>query len=67
MSLHAFDPPMPVDTPRGPGRCYIWENPGLPEHLLWHCWIDATGEFWSFENRDVRAQKNVTHGIRTDE
>jgi hypothetical protein len=61
-----FSPPKPVDTPKGPGRCFIWENPGMNEHNLWHCEIDATGEMWTFENPEIRGQKNVTFGIRTE-
>jgi hypothetical protein len=59
-----FNPPMPVDTPKGPGRCFVWENPGMNEHNLWHCWIDATGECWTFQNPEIRMQKNPTFGVR---
>jgi len=37
-----------------------------PEYnLFWVVFIDATGECWTYSNKDIRAQKNITLGRMT--
>ena len=34
-----------------------------PEYnLLWVCFLDDSGECWTYDNTQIRAQKNVTMG-----
>ena len=35
---------------------------GPESDLYWTVFINATGEIWTFANRDVRASKNITLG-----
>ena len=41
-------------------------DPGQEHHLQWVCFIDETGECWTFSNPEVRLQKNPTMRIRMD-
>jgi hypothetical protein len=57
-----LDPPLPLDTPRGPGLCHLVIDPGVEHHLLWVCFLNRGGSCWTFPNPEIRAQKNVTMG-----
>jgi hypothetical protein len=51
-----------VKTPKGNGLAHVLIDYG-PEHdMLWICFIDSTGECWTYPNPMVRAQKNITQG-----
>lgn len=62
--LLRLDPPIPIDTPKGPGLAYFLRDYSADHDDFWTVAIDATGEFWTFSNRDVRAVKNFTMGRR---
>jgi len=34
----------------------------VEHNLMWTAFIDATGECWTFQNHEIRAQKNITMG-----
>jgi hypothetical protein len=55
----------PVDTPRG--KAYAWAiiDYGPESHLLFVCWMKDTGECWTFQNPEIRLEKNETLGIAT--
>ncbi len=56
-----LNPPLPVTTPKGNAFAQLVIDYG-PEHdLLWVCAQD-TGECWTWPNKDIRFQKNVTMG-----
>lgn len=55
-----LDPPIPLDTPRGPGLAHIVLDYGIDHDLQWVVFIRDTGECWTFRNSDVRAVTNVT-------
>lgn len=57
-----LNPPLPLSTPKGEGICHFLIDYGIEEHLYWVCFLDDTGECWTFPNPDIRAQKNVTIG-----
>ncbi len=57
-----LDPPIPVVTPRGPGLCHLVIDPGVEHHLQWVVFLDEGGECWTFQNPEIRAQKNLTLG-----
>lgn len=57
-----IDPPLPLDTPKGSSLCHFVIDYGVEHDLLWVCAIDATGECWTFRNRDIRFPKNLTMG-----
>lgn len=57
-----LNPPIPVFTPKGKGLAHILIDMGVEHDLQWVCFQDMTGECWTWNNRDVRAQKNISHG-----
>ena len=60
--IHEIKTPLPVDTPLGTGYAHFLIEHGDEHHLQWVCFIDATGECWTFENPDIRLQSNLTLG-----
>jgi len=63
-----LNPPLPLLTPKGEGYAHVLIDYGPESDLYWTVFITATGEVWTFANRDVRASKNITLGrTRVDE
>lgn len=54
--------PLPVITPKGPAIAHFLIDDGLEHDLKWVCFQDHTGECWTWSNKDIRAQKNITQG-----
>ena len=59
-----LNPPIPLDTPKGPAYAHLAIDYGQEHYLLFVCFVNETGECWILPNRDVRIQKNVSMGIR---
>jgi len=57
-----IDPPLPLMTPRGKGLAHFLIDNGVETHLQWVVFQDDTGEIWTYQNPDVRAQTNITMG-----
>lgn len=57
--------PLPLDTPKGPAWAHFVVDYGSEHHLMWVCFVRATGECWTFANPEVRLEKNATMGVRT--
>lgn len=57
-----LNPPLPMLTPKGEGFAHILIDYGPESDLYWTVFITATGEVWTFANREVRASKNITLG-----
>lgn len=57
-----IDPPLPILTPKGPGLAHFLLDYGVEHHLQWVVFQDETGECWTWQNPDVRAQPNITMG-----
>lgn len=56
-----LNPPIPIKTPNGSGLAHLVVDYG-PEHdLLWVV-FDRSGECWTWNNRDIRADENITFG-----
>jgi hypothetical protein len=62
MSLIQLNPPIPLNTPKGPGLCHVLIDYGPESHLYWVVILDSNGEIWTFENPEVRGQNNPTMG-----
>ena len=60
--LLQLNPPIPLQTPKGNGVAWFVTDNGMEHNLEWTVAIDATGEIWTFQNPEVRAQKNITMG-----
>lgn len=56
---------MPVVTPKGDGIAHMVIDYGPEYNLYWVVFIDSTGECWTYPNKDIRAQKNITLGRMT--
>jgi hypothetical protein len=57
-----LDPPIPLVTPRGRGLAHFLRDYGIEHDDYWTVVLDETGEWWTFSNREVRAQENITAG-----
>jgi hypothetical protein len=57
-----LDPPIPVITPKGKALAIGWIDYGAEHHILWICFIDETGECWTYQNPEIRAQNNPSMG-----
>lgn len=60
-----LSPPLPFSTPKGEGFAHFLADYGPESDLYWVVFMTATGEIWTFANKEVRASKNITLG-RTD-
>ncbi len=65
--LTQLRPWVPLDTPKGPGDAFAIIDYGEQAPLLFCCFLRSSGEQWTFDSRQVRLEKNVTMGIRTEE
>lgn len=52
--------PLPLDTPKGKAFAYFLIDYGIEHDLIWVCFQNDTGECWSWSNRDVKIQHNIT-------
>jgi len=57
-----IDPPIPLNSPKGPCLAHFLIDNGIENDILWVCFQDNTGECWTWSNKDIRAQKNITAG-----
>ncbi len=55
-----LNPLVPLETPEGKGMAHFLIDPGTEHHLQWVCFIDATGECWTFDNPKIKLQANQT-------
>lgn len=57
-----LNPPIPVVVPEGKGLAQVLIDYG-PEHdLMWVVFLHNGGECWTYNNKLVRADDNVTYG-----
>lgn len=57
-----INPPLPVKTPKGDGIAHFLIDDGLEHDLKWVVLQSDTGECWTWNNKHIRAQKNITEG-----
>ena len=57
-----IDPPIPILTPKGKALAHFLIDYGFEHDLYWVCFQDETGECWTWNNKDIRAQNNITAG-----
>jgi hypothetical protein len=57
-----IDPPLPLITPKGKGVAHFLIDYGFEHDLMWVVFIDETGECWTFSNKEIKAQPNITAG-----
>jgi hypothetical protein len=59
-----LNPPLPVDTPKGPAYAHMVIDYSQEHYVLFVCFLCDTGECWVLPNRDVKLQQNLTMGVR---
>jgi hypothetical protein len=66
MNILQLNPPIPLNTPRGPALAHILIDYGPEHNLMWVCFGDDDGQCWTWPNNKVRAQKNISLGRNTE-
>jgi hypothetical protein len=64
MSLTQLNPPLPLETSKGPGWAHFLIDYGQESALLWVVFMDADGACWTVPNHEVRMCFNWTIGRR---
>ena len=59
-----LNPPLPLDTPKGPAYAHMTIDYSQEHYVLFVCFLHETGECWVFPNKDVKLQRNLTMGVR---
>lgn len=62
MPVLILDPPWQLATPIGDAECHIFDPGAADSTSRFLCTINATGEFWWLDQRDVRRNTNLTEG-----
>jgi hypothetical protein len=62
--LTQLNPPLPLETTKGPGWAHIVIDYGPESALLWVVFMDADGACWTVPNFEVRMSFNWTLGRR---
>jgi hypothetical protein len=57
-----LNPPLPMTTPKGKAVAHFLIDYGLESDIMWVCFQDETGECWTWGNKDIRIQKNISAG-----
>ena len=57
-----LNPPLPLNTPKGPGLAHFLIDYGAEHNLMWTVFLDESNECWTFQNPEIRAQRNTTFG-----
>jgi hypothetical protein len=60
--LLQLNPPIPVMSPKGKGLAHAIIDYSAEHDLLWVVFQDETGECWTWNNKEIRGQVNVTMG-----
>jgi len=62
--LTQLNPPLPLDTPKGPGWAHFLIDYGPESDLLWVVFLNANGACWTVPNPEIRLSENWTLGRR---
>lgn len=60
--IQQLNPPLPLRTPKGNASAHFLIDYGIEHDVHWVCFQDSTGECWTWRNRDIRIQQNITEG-----
>ncbi len=60
--LIQLNPPIPLQTSMGAGMAHFLIDYSCEYDLFWVVFLNETGECWTFNNKEIRAQKNITLG-----
>jgi hypothetical protein len=65
--LVQLNPPLHMETPKGPGLAHFVIDYGPESHLQWVVFMDADGACWTVPNPEIRMSFNWTMGRRPAE
>lgn len=57
-----INPAIPLISPKGRCLAHFLIDYGIENDNYWIVFQDDTGECWTWSNKDIRAQKNITSG-----
>jgi hypothetical protein len=57
-----LNPPLPLDTPKGKGWAHFVIDYGQEHDLLWVVFQDDSRECWTWSNKQITIQANITIG-----
>jgi hypothetical protein len=57
-----LNPPIPLSTPKGHGLAHFLIDYGPESDLYWTVFQTDSGEIWTWNNKEVRADKNISLG-----
>jgi hypothetical protein len=57
-----LNPTIPLTTPKGKAHAHFLIDYGQEHDLMWVCFQDETGECWTWSNKEIRMQENVSLG-----
>ena len=58
--MFQLNSPLPLNTPKGKAWAHFVIDYGMEHDLIWVCFQDETGECWTWNNKDITIQKNIT-------
>lgn len=64
MPILQLNPPLWLETPQGQSLAHFVIDLGMEHDLQWVCFINESGEVWTFGNAEVRAAGNRTLDVR---
>lgn len=62
--LVQLNPPLHMETPKGPGWAHFCIDYGAEANLFWVVFMDADGASWTVSNPEVRMSFNWSLGRR---
>lgn len=60
-----LDPPLPLLTPKGKAVAHFLIDYGFEHDLHWVCFQNETGECWTWNNKYIRSDINITADRKT--
>lgn len=60
-----LNPTIPLETPRGKGFAHFLIDYSQEHDLLWVVFLDENSECWTFQNSEIRIQKNLSIGRKS--
>ena len=61
--LTQLQTPLPLQTPKGKAWAVAVIDYGPHWDLMWVTFVLATGECWTFANKDVRQERNESYNL----
>ena len=57
-----IDPPLPLISPKGKALAHFLIDYGIEHDLYWVCFQIESNECWTWNNKDIRADCNISIG-----